>query len=167
MALPFSLPLNQGGGYNAGTVTPIILGAAVERKGTTFTGGGGGGKSLSFLTSFSCSGSPHVFPVWGRKWKLLFLWILIYIYIYFFTFLAWVLPVPAKSCFLLCQGDIPGPEGVGFVQLVAMSQCTETDLGGLAIQLPQSTQHELCPILEFPLRAILPQRMASLSHKSF
>ena len=65
-------------------VTPIILGAAVERKGATFPGGGGGGKSLSFLTSFSCSGSPHVFPVWGRKWKLLFLWILIYIYIFFY-----------------------------------------------------------------------------------
>ena len=89
------------------------------------------------------------------------------IFFFFLTFLAWVLPAPAKSWFLLCQGNIPGPEGVGFVQLVAMSQCMETDLGGLAIQLPQSTQPELCPILGFPLRAILPQRMTSLSHKSF
>ena len=56
---------------------------------------------------------------------------------------------------------------VGFAQLAAMSQCTETDLGGLAARLPQSTQPELGPVLGFPLRAILPQRMASLSHKSF
>ena len=95
---PFPFPLNQGGGYNACTVTPIILGAAVERKGATFTGGGGGGKSLSFLTSFSCSGSPHVFPVWGRKWKLLFLWILIYIYIYIFFFFFFYFYCLGSAC---------------------------------------------------------------------
>ena len=56
---------------------------------------------------------------------------------------------------------------MGFAQLAAMSQCTETDLGGLAAWLSQSTQPELCPILGFPLKVILPQRMASLSAKGF
>ena len=86
--------------------------------------------------SLSCS------PVWGRKWGLLFLWIMIF----FFSFsasLAWVLPALAKSCFLLFQGNIPGPKGVSFVQLVGMSQCTETDPGGLAAQLPKHTARTL------------------------
>ena len=34
----------------------------------------------------------------------------------------------------------------------------ETDLGGLAARLPQSTQPELGPVLGFPLRAILPPK---------
>lgn len=46
---------------------------------------------------------------------------------------------------------------MGFAQLAAMSQCTETDLGGLAAWLSQSTQPELCPTLGFPLKVILPQ----------
>ena len=108
--------------------------------------------------SLSCS------PVWGSKWVLLFLWIIIYI---FSAFLAWVLPEPVKSRFLFFEGNIPRPKGVGFAQLAAMSQCTETDPGGLAAWLSHSTQPELCPILGFPLKVILPQRVASLSTEGF
>ena len=54
---------------------------------------------------------------------------------------------------------------MGFAQLVALSQCMETDLGGLAARLPQSTQPKLGSVLGFG--PSYPQRMASLSHKRF
>ena len=38
---------------------------------------------------------------------------------------------------------MPGPEGVAFVRLVAMSQCTEPDVGGLATWLPEYTARPL------------------------
>ena len=121
-----------------------------------------------FLPSYSVQQEGKELPALGEVGEEVEAPLPLDLDIFFFsTFLTWVLPVPAKSCFLLCQGNVPGPEGVAFVQLVAMSQCTETDVGGLATWLPQSTQPELCPILGFPLRAVLPQRMASLSHKSF
>ena len=57
---------------------------------------------------------------------------------------------------------------MGFAQLVALSQCMETDLGGLAARLPQSTQPKLGSVLGFRLRAILPSKDGqSISQKIF
>ena len=113
-----------------------------------------------FLISSSCPGTPHCVPQYGgRKWELLFLWIMI-----FFS--------PSFSCL--------GSACASKILLSPFSRYTWALGGGFcAISshesmiwvawLPsyQSTQHELCPILGFPLRTILPQRMASLPHKRF
>ena len=96
-----------------------------------------------------------------------------YIYIYFFFPFLFQFFFPGfclsqqNLAFLFFKVTNLGPKDVGFAQLVALSQCMETDLGGLAAWLSQSTQPELCPILGFPLKVILPQRMASLSAKGF
>ena len=95
----------------------------------------------------------------------------IYIYIFFFPFLfQFFFPGFCLSqqnlAFFFFKVTNPGPKGVGFVQLVALSQCMETDLGGLAARLPQSTQPKLGPVLGFPLRAILsPKDGQSISQK--
>ena len=119
------------------------------------------GENLPFLTSSSCSGSPCSVPQYGvgGEWELLFLWIMI-----FFS--------PSFSCL--------GSACASKILLSPFSRYTWALGGGFcAISshesmiwvawLPsyQSTQHELCPILGFPLRTILPQRMASLPHKRF
>ena len=142
------------GGYNVGTV---------GGRETSSTGGGGEGKSPSSLALPLVLGVPFVFrsmegkvgvpPPPNHN-------------IFPLTFLAWVLPAPEKSCFLLFQDNIPGPKGVCAVSSHELMYRNWSGWLGCPVTT-EYTQPELCPVLGFPLRATSPQRMASLSHRRF
>ena len=111
-------------------------------QGASSTRGGGGGKCPSFLTSSSCSGSCCCVLQCRRGDGSSFSSGSLYIYIYiFFPFLfQFFFPGFCLSqqnlAFLSFKVTNLGPKDVGFAQLVALSQCMETDLGGLAAWLP-------------------------------